>query len=901
MIQRYFRAPLVALLLLAAAPRFAQAQTGAVGIGTTAPDASAVLDITSTGKGLLPPRMTQAQRDAIASPATGLTVYNTTTNHLNTWNGSKWDEALSATQQPYQGPAVSFAYTGAPQTYTVPANVYSLQVDAAGASGGSGTIGSSPNVGGAGARVQAMLPVTPGQVLTVYVGGGGTYNDTFNGQAPGGYNGGGLSGNGGSGGGATDLRSGSAQLGDRLLVAGGGGGGGYLGIGSQGGAGGAPNGGNGTNNAATAGGGATQTAGGSNSVNSNMGKLGQGGNQTATGGGGGGGYYGGGAGAYGGYAGGGGGGGSSWVTPSGGSGITMTAGYKNGNGYLTITPGPAYTAPAISGVNFINVPGTWSVNGTNYYYNNGNVGIGTSSPAGQLANTAGNVIATDGNGISQQGLGWVNTSSAGYAGLFYNANNTVSGPGLAVKITSPAAAALDVSQGGSAGTAGTSLLRVQGTGQVGIGVASPTQTLDVNGGILARSTSAISQQGAYLQWNRTGGQGETWLLNQQGGGPGGIYFGKSDGSNNATEWARFDGNGNLGLGTTPGQKLDVNGNANVSGNSSVGGSLALRNSTTEKYNWSLTNGGLNLSESDVASGRLFVQDGGNVGIGTTSPIAKLHVSGSAQATPTGGNTSYFYGGSPLIGPQPPGGTTARATAAYFDGGQVWVNSTIVAGALNTTSDRRIKRVLGLSDRAADLALLNKLRITDYAYIDQHANAPGVIKKVIAQEVEEVLPTAVSRSTQALPNVYEKATKLSYAAGQLTVTTAKAHELPTQGGRMRFYTPTNESLDVDVTVVDAHTVRFASAQAYASGLFVYGKYVDDFRSVDYDALTTLNVSATQELARQVAELKAENATLKANAESIKNELQTVKVQATATLETFEARLRRLEAGGGQAQR
>ena len=123
--------------------------------------------------------------------------------------------------------------------------------------------------------------------------------------------------------------------------------------------------------------------------------------------------------------------------------------------------------------------------------------------------------------------------------------------------------------------------------------------------------------------------------------------------------------------------------------------------------------------------------------------------------------------------------------------------------------------------------------------------------------------------------------------------------------MRFYTPTNESLDPQVQVVDARTVRFASAEGYASGLFAYGKYVDDFLSVDYSALTTLNVSATQELARQVAALKATNATLQTQATATAAELQTVKAQAaqaTATLETFEARLRRLEAaGGGQAQR
>ncbi len=46
-----------------------------VGIGTATPDASAKLDISATDKGLLIPRLTLAQRSAIASPATGLLIY----------------------------------------------------------------------------------------------------------------------------------------------------------------------------------------------------------------------------------------------------------------------------------------------------------------------------------------------------------------------------------------------------------------------------------------------------------------------------------------------------------------------------------------------------------------------------------------------------------------------------------------------------------------------------------------------------------------------------------------------------------------------------------------------------------------------------------------------------------
>lgn len=63
-----------------------------IGINTdgTDPDNSAILDVKSTDKGLLPPRMTTAQIVAIESPAEGLMVYNTDTKSLFLFNGTLW-------------------------------------------------------------------------------------------------------------------------------------------------------------------------------------------------------------------------------------------------------------------------------------------------------------------------------------------------------------------------------------------------------------------------------------------------------------------------------------------------------------------------------------------------------------------------------------------------------------------------------------------------------------------------------------------------------------------------------------------------------------------------------------------------------------------------------------------
>jgi uncharacterized protein (TIGR02145 family) len=77
-----------------------------IGIGTTEPDPSAVLDVSAeelpanAKKGFLPPRLTTDQRDDIASPAEGLTIYNIDNGCLEFYNGTLWVSACDGSQQP---------------------------------------------------------------------------------------------------------------------------------------------------------------------------------------------------------------------------------------------------------------------------------------------------------------------------------------------------------------------------------------------------------------------------------------------------------------------------------------------------------------------------------------------------------------------------------------------------------------------------------------------------------------------------------------------------------------------------------------------------------------------------------------------------------------------------------
>ncbi|MEO5644507.1 MAG: glycine-rich protein [Bacteroidia bacterium] len=236
----------------------------------------------------------------------------------------------------------TFNYTGAVQTYTVPACATSINVTVLGAKGGNGT--TIP--GGSGGSVQATIPVTPGEVLNIYVGQQGTDN-VISGPAT--FNGGGSvfsytsDGTAGTGGGASDIRRSPYTTTDRLVVAGGGGGGGYQNC--AGGNGGGLTGQDGVPfpswpNAGGKGG--TQSTGGNAGIAccscptyTSSGTLLQGGNGSgdgAGGGGGGGGYYGGGGSCFSG-----GGGGSSYADPSA-TGVIHTQGANNAAGQVVITP-----------------------------------------------------------------------------------------------------------------------------------------------------------------------------------------------------------------------------------------------------------------------------------------------------------------------------------------------------------------------------------------------------------------------------------------------------------------------------------------------------------------------------------------------------------------------------------
>jgi hypothetical protein len=344
-----------------------------------------------------------------------------------------------------------------------------------------------------------------------------------------------------------------------------------------------------------------------------------------------------------------------------------------------------------------------------------------------------------------------------------------------------------------------------------------------------------------------------------------VAFGYGN-SASFTETMRVKGNGNVGIGTTaPSEKLSIqNGKlwfTTASGNGDnggIGGTMA-SNDFWRIYGFgSDNNSGLYIDTYDDAAEpivfrqvagspsavaaiyeRMRIHSNGNVGIGTSSPSASLHVASSVF-------NSYEVWA--VL-------DTAAAPRITHSIGN-WPTSIIAdarvrAGAFDSYSDLRIKNVQKVSEGDKDLANLMKIQITDYLYKDLVNNSNKPQKKVIAQQLETVYPQAVSQSTSVVPDIYQKATVKDGW-------TVLATDLK-KGDRVKLIGDKEYGVH---EVLEIAVGKFRTDFKADGNVFVYGREVNDFRSVDYEAISMLNVSATQELSKKLEEKDAVIAALEA---------------------------------------
>ena len=223
---------------------------------------------------------------------------------------------------------------------------------------------------------------------------------------------------------------------------------------------------------------------------------------------------------------------------------------------------------------------------------------------------------------------------------------------------------------------------------------------------------------------------------------------------------------------------------------------------------------------------------GFVGIGTTSPVVPLHVAGSVNRNFTSGN--LFDG--PGIG----GAAGNKPVSIKAD-------QYVEARGYITNSDGRIKDIVKRSDSREALQTLQKLRVTDYRLKDRAADDAGVQRGFIAQEVQTLMPDAVAKGPGFIPDIYAVAEVQEFAekTGTVRLRLEKIHGLKA-GDVVRLITDQGALDQAVVEVVDEHTILIGGTKSAPKHVFVYGRQVDDFLSVDYNRVFTTGIAAIQGL-------------------------------------------------------
>ncbi len=473
----------------------------------------------------------------------------------------------------------------------------------------------------------------------------------------------------------------------------------------------------------------------------------------------------------------------------------------------------------------------------------GLVGIGTSAPSARLT-VEGSISAT------------------GAGGYIFGTGGDVDGG-----LFSPGDGIVTLN------TNGTERLRVNASGVVGIGTNTPSSwgKLHVNGGnLLVQSTTnpavGLRANDATADYVLVSSAGSYATSSAVGDLVIAANSGKLHLRSILTDPALTVSTDNkVGIGTsTPGAKLQVagsfqsDGDATLMSHLTLGGNIYMqthdaalvgKNSLGNSENCLWPRGANNGTYLNYGVGGLFIRDNGNnskmqitndgiVQMGTWGVSARLCIGKKTH------NPIYISGYLDTNGGQSGDSNHARDMSISAEG-------MIAADIVAVFSDLRIKTDLHVSDTAKDLETLKGIEITDYHYKDKLASGKGPQKKVIAQQVETVYPQAVVQTTGVVPDLFQKAVVKD---GWVELATDLK-----KGDRVKLISKKAESIR---EVLEIRNGAFRpDGQLDDEQVFVYGREVKDFRTVDYDAISMLNVSATQELARKLETVQAENAMLR----------------------------------------
>jgi hypothetical protein len=237
----------------------------------------------------------------------------------------------------------------------------------------------------------------------------------------------------------------------------------------------------------------------------------------------------------------------------------------------------------------------------------------------------------------------------------------------------------------------------------------------------------------------------------------------------------------------------------------------------------------------------------NVGINTTSPLYALDV---YSYVPVGYNQGYRYGWA--------GGATnsseiGNICSRFND--DVWVTGTFFSTQTSTSSDQRIKDNIEVIDDNQSLQKFRVIEPKKYEYIDKQKRGSQTVFGFIAQEVRAQFPEATKLITDYIPNILSLYMFTYIEDSIILIENIQNYVDINENVKLIDYL-SNEIISTVIYKQDNQVHLKLESMINNVGapesnkIFVYGKEVSDFHTLNKDYLFTINFAATQELDRMI---------------------------------------------------
>ena len=260
--------------------------------------------------------------------------------------------------------------------------------------------------------------------------------------------------------------------------------------------------------------------------------------------------------------------------------------------------------------------------------------------------------------------------------------------------------------------------------------------------------------------------------------------------------------------------------------------------------------------------RMIIDNSGNIGIGTTSSNGKLEILGEYGSVSL---TEYSYTEMVTDGIN----LGNAATNSY----SIYASGKIAASEFNAVSDKRVKQNILLRDINKDIEIIKKLNVYDYDYIDKLEYGNNNKIGFIAQEVEELNKNFINESKRYIPNIFNN---FSLENKSTIISDEKLHlEIGDKIKVQIFDKKYNQFRTYETEIISIMNNKYEINNSYETdinkGIFIYGKLISDFKTIDTNQLLSLNTNVIKYLYEDVIRKDKEIENIKERLKNLENKI------------------------------